>query len=404
MSAGTLTLTNKSTAVTGASTSFTTELKVGDFIVFNVGGTAYTIPVKTINNNTQLTLISNYTGPTQNGVAWFSVPQEAQSLISSALAAQSAEALRGLNYDKMNWQQVFSAGGNITVTLPDGSSFTGPSWFYLANQLGLINTSLADKANTADVLTKDGNLAGVGNKATARQNLGLGSSATLDVGTAVNTVAAGNDSRLSTVDQKTGGVLQNDSLITQISSDLSGATTGQFPTSPPFRTILRGRGANSGQVGAIASFYAVEAVGTFAGAAINVNGYNTNLTWTFRIDGNAYSPSAWINTSDRRVKTNINPVTKPLEKMRMIRGCTWDRLDSVGPGRGFIAQDVQAVFPEAVGVGGITWLKDGTIISDTLSLDTAGVSAALHHEAILALMDKVEALEAKMADLTGQTS
>ncbi|MDQ1934478.1 hypothetical protein NUU98_22295, partial [Cronobacter sakazakii] len=128
MSAGTLTLTNKSAAVSGTGTSFTTELKVGDFIVFNVGGTAYTIPVKTITSNTQLTLISNYTGPTQSGVAWFSVPQEAQSLISSALATQSAEALRGLNYDKMNWQQVFSATGNATVTLPDGSTFTGPSW------------------------------------------------------------------------------------------------------------------------------------------------------------------------------------------------------------------------------------------------------------------------------------
>ncbi|NHV08090.1 tail fiber domain-containing protein [Cronobacter turicensis] len=403
MSAGTITLTNNSDTVTGAGTTFT-DLAPGDFIVSTVGGITCTLPVSTITSDTQVTLIRKYEGPTRSGLSWQSVPRATQNQVTAELVAQATQALRILNNDKINWQQVFSAGGNITVTLPDGSSFTGPSWFYLANQLGLINTSLADKANTVDVLTKDGNLAGVGNKATARQNLGLGSSATLDVGTAANTVAAGNDGRLSTVDQKTGGVLQNDSLITQISSDLSGATTGQFPTSPPFRTILRGRGANSGQVGAIASFYAVEAVGTFAGAAINVNGYNTNLTWTFRIDGNAYSPSAWINTSDRRVKTNINPVTKPLEKMRMIRGCTWDRLDSVGPGRGFIAQDVQAVFPEAVGVGGITWLKDGTIISDTLSLDTAGVSAALHHEAILALMDKVEALEAKMADLTGQTS
>ncbi|EOC1313844.1 tail fiber domain-containing protein [Cronobacter turicensis] len=403
MTIGTITLTNNSPSVSGVGTKFT-DLVPGDFIVSTVGGITYTLPVSAITSDTQVTLISKYDGPTQSGLAWQSVPRATQNQVTAELVAQATQALRVLNNDKINWQQVFSAGGNITVTLPDGSSFTGPSWFYLANQLGLINTSLADKANTADVLTKDGNLAGVSNKVTARQNLGLGSSATLDVGTAANTVAAGNDSRLSTVDQKTGGFLQNDSVITQISSDLSGAATGQFPTSPPFRTILRGRGANSGQVGAIASFYAVEAVGTFAGAAINVNGYNTNLTWTFRIDGNAYSPSAWINTSDRRVKTNINPVNKPLEKMRMIRGCTWDRLDSVGPGRGFIAQDVQAVFPEAVGVGGITWLKDGTIISDTLSLDTAGVSAALHHEAILALMDKVEALEAKMADLTGQTS
>ncbi|EOM2937066.1 hypothetical protein [Cronobacter malonaticus] len=161
MSAGTLTLTNKSAAVTGTGTSFTTELKVGDFIVFNVGGAPYTIPVKSITSNTQLTLISNYTGPTQSGVAWFSVPQEAQSLISSALATQSAEALRGLNYDKMNWQQVFSSNDNITVTLPDGSTFTGPAWLKLVSML---NNRLA----------KDKNLSDLPDKSAALINLGLG--------------------------------------------------------------------------------------------------------------------------------------------------------------------------------------------------------------------------------------
>ncbi|MBJ8946701.1 tail fiber domain-containing protein, partial [Citrobacter freundii] len=38
MSAGTLTLTNNSAAVTGSGTAFTTELVAGDFIVANVGG------------------------------------------------------------------------------------------------------------------------------------------------------------------------------------------------------------------------------------------------------------------------------------------------------------------------------------------------------------------------------
>lgn len=39
----------------------------------------------------------------------------------------------------------------------------------------------------------------------ARTNLGLGNSSTRDVGTAAGTVAAGNDSRLNSVDQKAGG-------------------------------------------------------------------------------------------------------------------------------------------------------------------------------------------------------
>ena len=45
MSAGTLTLTNKSAAVTGSGTAFTTELAAGDFAVVTVGGIPYSLPV-----------------------------------------------------------------------------------------------------------------------------------------------------------------------------------------------------------------------------------------------------------------------------------------------------------------------------------------------------------------------
>ncbi|EPN5741255.1 hypothetical protein ACT0JU_004232 [Cronobacter dublinensis] len=133
MSAGTLSLTNKSDAVLGTGTAFTTDLKAGDFIVFVVGGTGYTLPVKSIASNTQLTLSGNYTGPTQSNISWFAVPREAQSLITAGLASQITEALRGLNADKYNWQQVFSVSDDITVTLPDGTKFSGPSWLKVAD-------------------------------------------------------------------------------------------------------------------------------------------------------------------------------------------------------------------------------------------------------------------------------
>lgn len=128
MSAGTLTLTNNSATVTGSGTAFSTELAAGDFIVVTVGGVPYTLPVKTVNSNTSLTLVSNYTGPTQSGAAWSSVPRVALNMVTAALVAQSAEALRGLNYDKQNWQSIFSGTGDVTVKLPDGTTFTGPAW------------------------------------------------------------------------------------------------------------------------------------------------------------------------------------------------------------------------------------------------------------------------------------
>lgn len=179
MSAGTLTLTNNSDIVTGIGTSFATELDAGDFVVVTVGGVPYTLPVKSVESDTDLTLVSNFTGPTQSGAAWSAVPRVALNMVTAALVAQSAEALRGLNYDKQNWQQVFSAAGNITVKLPDGTTFTGPSWKYLSD-------NMATKSGGAVPVNQGGT--GSTSASGARTNLGLGSSATKDVGTAAGNV------------------------------------------------------------------------------------------------------------------------------------------------------------------------------------------------------------------------
>ena len=147
MSAGTLTLTNNSAAVVGNGTAFTTEVAAGDFIVVIVGGVPYTLPIKSVESGTALTLVSNFTGPTQSGAAWSAVPRVALNMVTAALVTQSAEALRGLNYDKQNWQQFFTADGDVTMTLPDTSQTTGPSAKKLIN-------SVSNKADKTDLNKK----------------------------------------------------------------------------------------------------------------------------------------------------------------------------------------------------------------------------------------------------------
>ncbi|MBN5379306.1 tail fiber domain-containing protein [Serratia marcescens] len=177
MPAGTLTLTNNTAVVKGTGTAFNTELKAGDFIVSVVGGVTYTLPVKTVDSATQATLIKTYDGSTQAGAAWYAVPRDAMNTITAQLAAETAKALRGLNLDKDNWQQVFSGTGNITVTLPDGSTFTGPAWnsFISALNLKADKSEVDKKANKSD----------------------LGNSASRDVGVKAGTVAAGDDARIT---------------------------------------------------------------------------------------------------------------------------------------------------------------------------------------------------------------
>ncbi|EPF0315179.1 tail fiber domain-containing protein [Enterobacter chuandaensis] len=371
MSAGAITLTNGSAVVGGSGTSFATELAAGDFIVSTVGGVDYTLPVKSVESNTQLTLVSNFTGPTQSGAAWSAVPRVALNMVTAALVAQSAEALRGLNYDKQNWQQVYSAAGNITVKMPDGTTFTGPSWKYLSDKLS-----------------------------------SLGNSATRNVGTAAGTVAAGDDSRLTTIDGKTGGALTSSlnitgntaSFINQAGSPSTGTLVFGGSMRSSFRIANQERAAASLQARYVwgnSSSYAELSVATFtASGAVGVA-----AAFNFDGNGSATAPGAWVPNSDGRLKYDIERIQDPLGKMVKLRGVTWKRLDDIAPGIGFVAQDVQEVFPEFVFEGGDRTLDDGTVVEKVLSPDTYGVAAALHHEAILALMEQIEDLKKQVKAL-----
>ncbi|WP_407222197.1 tail fiber domain-containing protein [Enterobacter roggenkampii] len=186
MSAGTITITNGSAIVGGVDTTFSTELAPGDFIVTTVGGVPYTLPIMTVDSDVQLTLVSNFTGPTQAGAAWSAVPRVALNMVTAALVAQSAEALRGLNYDKQNWQQIFSSDVTATVKLPDGSSFTGPSWKSVSTTVDGFSKTIDGFSTTLDGFSK-----------------------------ILDEKASSDDKRFDTVDGKSGGTIDGDMRVKQ---------------------------------------------------------------------------------------------------------------------------------------------------------------------------------------------
>lgn len=395
MSAGTINLTNGSAVVGGAGTSFATELAAGDFIVSTVGGVPYTLPVKTVDSNTQVTLVSNFTGPTQSGAAWSAVPRVALNMVTAALVAQSAEALRGLNYDKQNWQSIFSGNGNVTVTLPDGTKWTGPAW----NSITTILSGKAAKGANDDITSLSGlttalslEQGGTGSTTAsgARKNLGLGNSATRDVGSAAGTVAAGNDNRLNTLEGKTGGGITG-AVIAKRTSDSNPASGGEL------ESVLQNSGGS-----ALSQFHMfTQMAGNTRYGFLRVWDTSTFKDWYFdHSSGNAYAAAAWVNNSDRRIKDKLTPIEDVFEKMKKIRGYTWVRKDDQMKGSfgiGFVAQEVQEVFPEAVShsrEGSLT--VDGQVIEKPLALSPGDVAAALHHEAILMLMSKIEELTGKV--------
>ncbi|BFU34392.1 hypothetical protein GPC19245_23750 [Enterobacter asburiae] len=250
----------------------------------------------------------------------------------------------------------------------------------------------------------------------ARTNLGLGNSSTRDVGTAAGTVAAGNDSRLNSVDQKAGGKITSPITVQPgvggnpgfaISSGDNGGgglmnngislivANGYNPNTGNYVNILRG------------TWYTWEwTFGGARGGGANFDNVTLGLkgsdqeglvAWVFHSNGAAIGN--WVTSSDERIKENITVIADPLMKMQQLRGVEWDRLDTPAHGYGFIAQEVEKVFPEAVKSYGKTTLRDGSEIEDVKSVDTFGVAAALHHEAILALMEEVSCIKRLIKEL-----
>lgn len=374
MPAGTIALTNNSATVTGTGTIFTAELKQGDFVYVTVGSAPYTLVVSSVTSNTQLTLSVAFDGPTTSGLAWNAVPASIQVAITQKILNDFAQVARGRILDFQNWQKIYSSDQTVTVTRPDRTQFTGPSWGYLASKFTT-----------------------------------LGNAAYKDTGTTAGTVAAGDDLRLGTVDKKTGGVLSSNTYVTT-----SSAPNTYY--SPGFNAVNSQRGSTSGQVnsGGVftsqivstalqATFSVRELVGTSTYALIQcTQGGNT---WDFRFqnNGNAYASGTWTNGSDKRFKTDLEVIAGALEKVKALTGYTGKRDGMVFTG--LLAQDLQKVLPEAVFNTGpytlktdVNELKAGDVISDALGV-AYGDTVGLLVESIKELSELVEARDSVINEL-----
>lgn len=106
MATGTIYLVNGSTALTGAGSSFLSEVTPGDFIYVEVGDVPYTLPVDKVNSDSSITLLRKFIGPTTSGLVWVLIPRRAQNSVYSKLADQVSQALHLGLINEDNWQQM----------------------------------------------------------------------------------------------------------------------------------------------------------------------------------------------------------------------------------------------------------------------------------------------------------
>lgn len=155
------------------------------------------------------------------------------------------------------------------------------------------------------------------------------------------------------------------------------------PAHPGQRNVLINPSTQEGNVG----------IGTTAPIAkLHVRG-------SLRVEGSAYKTTAggWIFVSDRRLKKDIQPIEDPLARVLRLRGKSfvWRDPESVGAGPGpyvgFIAQDVEKVFPE--------WVA--TTPEGEKAINPVGLEALLV-EGLRELTDRTKRLEAEVAVLRAQ--
>lgn len=130
-------------------------------------------------------------------------------------------------------------------------------------------------------------------------------------------------------------------------------------------------------------------------------GGNARAVWAKHSDGNytAYNGS-FVNGSDVRIKKNISRIENALEKMWLLKGCTWKYKANDSFGIGFLAQDVEKLFPGAVTEHEMHQeFDDGTVLESVKSMSAGNVAAALHHEAILEMALQIEELKKELAEL-----
>lgn len=394
---------------TGTGTNWTapaSQVRAGQTIIV-MSNPVQMFQISSVNSATSMT-VTPAASPAVSGQKYGILVSDNISV--DGLAQAMSQLIKEYDENIGAWETFATTSANQTITVTiNGTSVTIPG-------IG----KLAQKGSNGALAVEDGGT-GATTAEGSRTNLGLGNSATRSVGTVTGTVAAGDDSRITGALQKTGGTLtgQLNLKSAPIAADANSviSANGGLDVDLSKGFVLKGKvqqGAGrdnniltisgdgdtptTGYVGAFQyKWYSDSWVaGITRGSGTDTLAYTifyygpvTTKYWAFNYDGSATSQGPWVNGSDERHKSNIEAVAQPLAAILSLRGVTYNIKDG-GRGVGLIAQDVEKWCPDAVKTYGDRRFSDGTVIENFKFLDTSGVAAAYHTEAIKELFNLVE--------------
>jgi hypothetical protein len=111
---------------------------------------------------------------------------------------------------------------------------------------------------------------------------------------------------------------------------------------------------------------------------------STSPSYPLHVVGDIYASGDMISFSDARFKENVVTMTNTLEKLQGLRGVTFNRIDTGTKHIGFIAQEVEAAFPELV------------------STDVQGYKSVAYGNATAVLVQCIKELKATIDTLEGR--
>lgn len=145
---GTVTLTSGSKKVTGSGTAWNTGTnKVNKGCAFMYNNIPYEVDY--VNSDTELYLVDTYTGVTGSGLSY-----RIQTTVTDTipeLSSRIASALAYWNSQGANLQALAVGSGNVTLTAPDGTQVTIPSYSGMQPKDAML-TALAALTTSADTL------------------------------------------------------------------------------------------------------------------------------------------------------------------------------------------------------------------------------------------------------------
>ncbi|CAH5551197.1 MULTISPECIES: tail fiber domain-containing protein [Klebsiella] len=449
---GTVTGAANQTKVTGISTKWSETalgIQEGSILVIYRNGSADLYAIKSVNNDTQLTLTRNIT-TAFSGAKYGIITSETAS--TSSFANQLASAFTLWRNVVQGWSTALTGSGDITMTDPlTGASVTVPaiSGMAKASDLAALSNSLKDAAKTtaANTWTQ----AQTWNAAsTFKNNLTVSGTFTVNGNLNGKQLAGGHielteatpyidfhhgnsttdyTHRIITEDgalavypglRIRGGLgiygvatqygdLYGNAFIGRLNTDPT-ANVGDVLQAPRFTSRFSSRGADTNVDGGQAAMWFEEQVGTNHRLILSVGGFSQPIQyWQFLADGNIYGSQRgsvqFLGTSDARLKHDITPTDgqQSVDRIKALELVTFvyndDEQNRVR--RGIIAQQAEEVDEQYVKHVNISYL-DGNkqVNSERLQLDN-NVLMMDTLAAVKVLIKRVEALENKINSSEG---